>query len=139
MELLRPIRSRGFGSVTSLRTSADRQVGTSGVSRKSQLDAWHIVPQRDAIEATGVGEPDGLPSEREDRAGAAQTLELVLAAGFQMKARAVQEVARRAGDQDLAGTGERGYARRRVHSDAACLATHDLDLARVKTDPDANP
>jgi hypothetical protein len=47
-----------------------------------------------------------------------------------MKARAVQEVARRAGDQDLAGTGERGYARRRVHSDAARLATHDLDLCK---------
>ena len=42
------------GSVTSLHTSADRWVGTSGVSRRSQLDAWHIVPQRDAIEATGV-------------------------------------------------------------------------------------
>lgn len=69
-----------------MRTSAERWVVTSEVSRKSQLDAWHIVPQRDAIEVTGVGEPDGLPLEREDRAGAAQTLELVLATGLQMKA-----------------------------------------------------
>jgi hypothetical protein len=58
--------------------------------KEATTGCMHIVPQRDAIEATGVGEPDGLPLEREDRAGAAQTLELVLATGLQMKARAVQ-------------------------------------------------
>lgn len=60
----------------------------------------------------------GLPSEGEDRADAAQTLQLVLAAGLQEQARAVEEVARRAGKEDLAWPGERGYPRRGMNTDA---------------------
>ena len=48
----------------------------------------------------------------------------MLAAGLQRQARAVEEVPGRARDEDLAGTGERGDPRRRVHAEAARLPAH---------------
>src|SRR4029077_969381 len=80
-----------------------------------------------------------LPPEREDRASAAQPLELVLAARLQDQARAVEEVTRRAGEEDLARPGERGHPRCGVDADATGLAADDLDLAGMETDADADP
>src|SRR5262249_50634636 len=85
------------------------------------------------------GRDGELPSEGEDRAGAAHTLKLVFSARLQEEARAVKEVACGARKEDLARPGERGYPRRRVNADAARLAADELDLARVETHANADP
>src|SRR5262249_35983850 len=74
----------------------------------------------------------------EDRARAGQPLELVLASRLEREARALEQLAGRARDEDVAGAGERRDARRRVHGDAADLSAGELDLAGVEADPDAD-
>src|SRR5262249_55055213 len=54
-------------------------------------------------------------------------------AGFERDLGAGDQVLGRAGDDDLAGRGFRGYSRRDVHGDAADVVAHPLHLARVQS------
>src|SRR5262245_33773266 len=74
-----------------------------------------------------------LSLEREDRRGAGRTLEPVLAAVLQRQARAVEQVARSARDEDLAWTGERGKPRRNsAHSASSSVGRTWLLLVALR-------
>ena len=51
------------------------------------------------------------------------------------KPRAIEKVARSAGDEHLAWTGERGHTRRRVNADASRLPADHFDLAVSRACP----
>ena len=60
----------------------------------------------------------------------------MVAAAHEREPRAVEQVAGRRADEDLARPGERGDARGGVDGESAGLAAGDRDLARVEPGPD---
>src|SRR5262245_49112991 len=96
-----------------------------------------ILPMRNPVQVAaqvGGGPGHALPPQREDCARPAEPLELVVAARVQNQARTVEEIARCAGDENLAWTGEGRHPCRCVNADAARLPADDLDLGCVEPD-----